>query len=225
MTTPDKTTLVDAYNPKQLASYGVTYVKRWTAWMQAHPDADPARIAALMAQGEPPPDTAVSADLAAVSQWQESHPVASEIYWVIRSALVEADGGKRSHHHRAAVYFIHNSFPSKPERARLGLPITALELAELLGVGDKTLRNYRDNYPEIFSATQQTMQQSFLRHYYGRVYEALGETAIIIGKEGTADRRLFAQIVGDLGPSGSGDEPINVQLISYIKENRPDDSD
>jgi len=145
----------------------------------------------------------------AVSEWHERFPAASRVYWIVRSALAETDKKNKSHHHRVAVLAIHDSFPSKPERARLGLPATALELAGLLGVSDRVLRKYKGRYPAIFSATRQTLRDSFLGEYYGRVYEAMGETAVIVGKEGNSDRRLFLQVVGDLGPSGDEESPLH----------------
>lgn len=189
MTTPDRTALLDA---------GRAYLERWSAWLKAHPDADERLVQEAMQRGDPPPEDKTDVGETAVSQWADTHPAAYRIYWSIRNELLEQDGKKRAHHHRVAMMCIHDAFPSKPERARLGLPSTVLELAALLGVSDRVMRRYRHKYPAVFSATTQTMRDTFLDVYYGRSLEAMGETAATVGREGNADRALLFKMRGDL---------------------------
>lgn len=134
----------------------------------------------------------------AIAAWADAYPAAHRVYWVVRAELEEADGGNRAHHHRVAVLCIHDAFGSKPERGRLGLPATAQALAALLGVSDRVLRKYKTRYADIFEASRATLRETFIAHYYGRVFEALGETAATEGRDGAADRRLFMQLAGDL---------------------------
>jgi hypothetical protein len=168
--------------------------------------------------GPPTAETAVSA-------WETSYPIAHRVYWHIRTALQESDGRARAHHHRVAVLAIHEPFPGKPDRARLGLPATAKELAGLLGVSDRALRNYRTTYRNTFETTRATVREAFIGGYYGRVFEALGETAATIGRDGAADRQLFMKLAGDLvdksevkltmDPSSLSDEELE-QLDSKL---------
>lgn len=141
---------------------------------------------------------AYMADETAVSKWQAAFPAAYRLYWILRAAMEEQDGRCNKRQHDAAVFAVHESFPGKPERARLGLPPTTEELADLLGISSRHLRNHRQRYAEIFETTRQTLRESFLSSYYGAVYEALGQTAATVGREGAADRRLFVQLTGDL---------------------------
>ena len=189
MTTPAKPALLNAAQ---------AYLSRWQAYLVANPGLDERTIQEAMSRGDPPPDPIAKPDETAVTTWAESYPVAHRVYWTIRAALEEKDGQSRPHHHRIAVLAIHDAFPSKPERARLGLPATVKELAVLLGVTDRVLRKYKVNYAAVFNTTRQTVRESFIAGYYGRVFEALGETAATVGREGAADRRLFAQLAGDL---------------------------
>lgn len=146
-----------------------------------------------------PPAAEPTADESAISAWADDYPAAHRVYWTLRAALEETDGGNRAHHHRVAILAIHDAFGSKIERARLRLPATALELAALLGVTDRVLRKYRVRYQSVFETTRATVRESFIAGYYGRVMEQLGESAATIpGKDGSADRRLFIQLAGDL---------------------------
>ena len=155
-------------------------------------------IAMRRDDGDSPPDPEPTADETAVSAWANDYPAAHRAYWTLRAALEETDGGNRAHHHRVAVLCVHDAFQSKPERMRLRLPATALELAALLGVTDRVLRKYRVKYRPVFETTRATVRESFIAGYYGRVFEALGETAATQGRDGAADRRLFMQLAGDL---------------------------
>jgi hypothetical protein len=199
MTTPDRAALLAA---------GKAYLDRWSTWLEANPGASEADIDAAMQRGDPPPD-ASPVDETAVTTWADSYPAAHRVYWQIRASLQERDGRSRAHHHRIAVLAIHDAFPSRPDRARLGLPATALELAALLGVTDRVLRKYKVDYAAIFNTTRATIRDTFLSVYYGRVFEALGETAATQGRDGAADRRLFVQLTGDLGPKGGEDDPLH----------------
>jgi len=179
---------------------GKAYLDRWAVWLKANPDADETAVDAAMQRGDPPPGVApLAADETAVSAWANDYPAAHRAYWTLRAALEETDGGNRAHHHRVAVLCVHDAFQSKPERMRLRLPATALELAALLGVTDRVLRKYRVKYRPVFETTRATVRESFIAGYYGRVMEQLGESAAMIpGKDGAADRRLFIQLAGDL---------------------------
>lgn len=216
----DRAALLDA---------GRAYLERWSTWLKDHPNADETAVTQAMQRGDPPPDTTEpQADETAVSAWESTHPAAYRIYWTIRAAMESQDGRKLATHHRAALLAIHESFPSKTDRQRLGLPSTILELADMLGVSDRALRNAREKYQAIFATTQATISTSFIGTYYSRVYEAIGETAVIVGKEGHADRKLFVQLAGDLVERAdvtSGGEKLAAP-ITYITENRGDgDSD
>lgn len=166
-------------------------------------------------------------DETAVAAWALAYPVAHRVYWTMRAALDEADGGNRPHHHRVAVLCIHDAFGSKPERTRLGLPATALELAALLGVTDRVLRKYRRKYSSVFETTRYTLRQAFIGGYYGRVFEALGETAATQGRDGAADRRLFMQLAGDLvervDATSKGEKLEGV--VVYLPDNGRDGGD
>lgn len=161
-----------------------------------------------------------------VGGWETTYPAAYRVYWTIRAAMEAQDGKKKATHHRAAILAIHESFPSKDERDRLGLPGTILELADMLGVSDRALRNARDKYRTIFNTTQATISSSFIGAYYSRVYEAIGETAVMVGRDGHADRKLFVQLAGDLTEKvdmTSGGEKIEAPVI-YIPDNERDDA-
>lgn len=160
------------------------------------------------------------ADERDIARWESAFPVAYRLYWVMRDAMAEQDGKRNRRHHAAAVFAVHDSFPSKPERERLGLPATTEELATLLGVSSRLLRGHRQRYAGIFATTRHALRESFLGGYYGRVYEALGETAATTGRDGAADRRLFMQLTGDLverHDMTSGNKPI-----SFVVEERLD---
>lgn len=197
---------------------GRAYLDRWQVYLRDNPQADAAIIEAAMQRGEPPPDLRPPTEETAVSAWELSYPVAHRVYWQIRGALQESDGRERPHHHRVATLAIHEAFPGKPDRARLGLPATARELASLLGVSERALRGYRANYRPVFDTTRNTVREAFISGYYGRVFEALGETAATIGRDGSADRRLFMQLAGDL--IDRTDITTGGQAITYITENR-----
>lgn len=185
-------------------------------------------IAQAMQRGDPPPDgTAATVEETAVAQWEAAYPAAFRIYWTIRAAMEEEDGSRKAAHHRAALLCIHDAFPSKPDRRRLGLPDTILELAALLGVSDRVMRNYRSKYAAVFATTYQTVRKSFLDVYYGRSLEAMGETAAMVGREGNADRRLLFDMRGDLVgrvDMTSGGERIEAPVV-YIPANGRDEGD
>lgn len=186
----DRAALLDA---------GRAYLERWSAWLRENPDADAGMVQSRMSQGEPPPDIAVlPTDSNAVTAWAAAHPAAYRVYWLVRAALEDKDGKTRATHHRVAILLIHDAFGSKPERARLGLPATALELASMLGVTDRALRQYRYRYASIFGVARAMLKEAFITHYYGQVFEALGETALRLGPQGAADRRLFMQLANEL---------------------------
>lgn len=190
---------MDSTRDKTYVSAADAYIHRLTEWIKANPDADPAWFGQYTAVGELPPDTAVAANNDTVAAWEQAYPAAHRVYWIVRAALEERDGQRKTAvHHRAAILAIHDSFPGKADRARLGLPATQRQLAVLLGVATRTLRKYRKTYTAVFAATRGTLRDSVLGAYYGRVYEALAESAMIHGREGAADRRLFTQVAGDL---------------------------
>jgi len=212
----DRSALLDA---------GRNYLARWSLYLADHPDADDTAVSAAMQRGDPPPDTAAAADEATIAAWESSFPAAHRLYWIARAALQDGDPQKRvrTYHHRVALLTIHDAFPSKPERARLGLPATVKELAALLGVTDRSMRAYRTQYSDIFGATLKTMETVFLDQYYGRVMEALGETAATIGREGAHDRVTFLKmrkVLVDRTDVTSDNRPIQ-----YIIENRGDHAD
>ncbi len=186
----DRAALLDA---------GRAYLERWSAWLKANPTADEASVAAAMRRGDPPPEpSAGPIEESLAAGWEESFPMAGRLYWTIRAALEERDGGVKKHHHRVAVVAIHDSFASKSDRARLGLPVKMNDLAGSLGVSDRILRGYREKYRDVLAATRGTMLNTFVNTYYGRVLESLGESAAMPGRDGTADRRLFLQMAGEL---------------------------
>lgn len=209
----DRAALLDA---------GRAYLERWSAWLKANPTADEASVAAAMRRGDPPPELSVKPiEESLAAQWEEANPMASRIYWTIRANLEERDGGVKKHHHRVAVVAIHDSFPAKSERARLGLPVRITELAGALGVTDRVLRGYREKYRDVFGATRGTILNSFVNTYYGRVLETLGESAVVPGRDGAADRRLFLQIAGELVER----QDVTVKGGAlYITENRGGES-
>jgi len=207
----DRAALLDA---------GRAYLERWSTWLKDHPNADETAVTLAMQRGDPPPDTKEpQADETAVNAWEVSHPTAYRIYWTLRAAMQEQDGKSKPVHHRAAILAIHDNFGSKAERERLALPGTVNELAAALGCSDRALRNARETYAAVFSTTRETVRSAFISGYYGRVYEALGETAVMVGREGTQDRKLFVQLAGDLVERT--DVTTQGGAISYITENRP----
>lgn len=169
--------------------------------------------------------SAFSGGEAGVAGWAERFPVAHRVYWQMRAALKERDGRSSVTHHRAAVLAIHEAFESKPERDRLGLPATQEDLADLLGVSARSLRRYREKYGDLFATTRNTVREQFIGHYYGRVFEALGESAATSDYQHSSDRRLFFQLSGDLTSrvdvTSQGERVEGVQI--YLPDNGRDD--
>lgn len=209
-----------------LENAGRAYLSQWLAYLRSNPDADESFVEDALSRGElPPGHDVIGRTENNIELWEKTHPVAYQIYWALRDALEDQDGKKKGHHHRVALLAIHDSFSSKTERARLQLPATTLELAALLGVSARTMRTYRHSYPTLFATTQNTMQQAFIKHYYGRVYETMGESAITLeGRHSGSDRRLFVQLAGDLVDrseiSGPGGGPVEVDDVGATDEQR-----
>ena len=85
-----------------------------------------------------------------------------------------------------------------PKRYRQ--PRTQAELAGMLGyTNDRTLRVWRQNNPNFFDETRSAMHK-MMAEFLPDVMWALTETASRIGKDGTADRKMFLEMVGMYKP-------------------------
>jgi hypothetical protein len=83
---------------------------------------------------------------------EKNHTVALRLYWDVRHRLRVIDGGNRPTHHNVAVLLIHDAFPGRKERGRIGIPATLAELAESLGLSQRGLTAYRERYRTLFES-------------------------------------------------------------------------
>lgn len=220
-TPPDRAALLDA---------GKAYLERWSQWLRQYPDADPALVEAAMQRGDPPPDIAPVSEFGLDTAVFEDSPLAA-VYYNVKNELKERDPAKKSRaaHHRVALWAAWEAHKTAKDSkgvsllALVGLPSKQKEFAEFLGVSDRTVRKYRNEYGE-FTETAQTMTfDRLLADYRLDAVRELGEVVTDKGHPQFAQsQRTFFTMTKDLktGASGTEDDPLHVQPIVAIREDR-----
>ena len=225
MTTPtppraggDRSALLDA---------GRAYLDRWSKWLRQNPDADQAAVDAAMRRGDPPPETAPAFD--ANSEAFNDSPLAA-VYYNVKNELKDRNNGRSTAaHHRIAVWAAwaaHKTAKGSDGVSLLrlvGLPETQKGLAEFLGVSDRTIRTYAADYGEFIGTAQTMTFNRLLADYRLDAVQALGQVATDKGHPQFAQsQRTFFTMTKDLktGPTGAEDDPVHVQQITVIREDR-----
>lgn len=137
-----------------------------------------------------------------------------------RNALEEAgfngDSWKRS---------AHQVWWSQPRRLRV--PATEIELAEMLGVSDKTLYNWRKANPEYYKSGADAAR-ALISEFLPDVIYAAYDMAVHGGKDGAADRRLLAGAGGlttEKTDITSGGAPLKSYTVLANPDQWDDDDD
>lgn len=216
---PDRAALMDA---------GRAYLERWSAWLRQNPDADPAMVEAAMQRGDPPPelvgfdvDTAVFND----------SPL-SAVYYNVKNELKQRNNGRAAaSHHRIALWAAWEAHKTAKDShgvsllRLVGLPETQKAFAEFLGVSDRTVRNYREEYGEFVGTAQTMTFNRLLADYRLDAAQALGQVATDKAHPQFAQsQRTFFTLTGDLVDKQditSGGEKIPVPSI-YLPDNGRD---
>lgn len=227
-TPPDRSALLDAAR---------VFLDRWSKWTRENPDADQTAVDAAMRRGDPPPETAPAFD--ANSEAFNDSPLAA-VYYNVRNELKDRNSGRSTAaHHRIAVWAAwaaHKTAKGSDGVSLLrlvGLPETQKGLAEFLGVSDRTIRTYAADYGEFIGTAQTMTFNRLLADYRLDAVQALGQVATDKGHPQFAQsQRTFFTMTKDLktGPTGAEDDPVHVQQITTIREDRnagtrPDDDD
>ncbi len=224
--TTDRAALMDA---------GRAYLERWSVWLRQNPDADPAMVEAAMQRGDPPPEL-VSFDVD-TAVFHDS-PL-STVYYNVKNELKERNNGRAAAaHHRIALWAAWEAHKTAKDShgvsllRLVGLPETQKAFAEFLGVSDRTVRNYRDEYGEFVGTAQTMTFNRLLADYRLDAAQALGQVATDKAHPQFAQsQRTFFTLTGDLVDKQditSGGE--KVQQITVIREDRdagtrPDDDE
>lgn len=192
MTTPQ--------NP--LLAAGQAYLRRWDAWLKDNPHHDKTAVALAMAKGELPPEPPPQAFSTRSDDFQNS-PLAL-VYDAVANELRERDPAKkkRPFHHRVALWAAWESHKVAPGTevvageylAKLGLPKTQKEMAALLGVSPRALRQYAQDYGEFINTAKAMGVQRILAQYDLGVLHAMGQVATLPIPQATSERRLFWQM-------------------------------
>lgn len=117
-----------------------------------------------------------------------------------------------------------------PKRYRQ--PRTQAELAGMLGyTNDRTLRVWRQNNPNFFDETRSAMHK-MMAEFLPDVMWALTATASRSGKDGTADRKMFLEMVGmykpkmeTLPPAPTGDDDVQFYIPDNGRDKMPIEDD
>ncbi|MBX3056916.1 MAG: hypothetical protein KF770_10630 [Anaerolineae bacterium] len=114
------------------------------------------------------------------------------IYWCLRT---------EKHRHEVALWAAWCAHKAdKAWLAALGLPEHQYELAQLLGVSDRTIRNYHQKHGRLLETARAMMVEHVLADYVPSALRAMGEVAGKATNEGTADRRLLFEVAGVYTP-------------------------
>jgi hypothetical protein len=215
-TPPDRAALMDA---------GRAYLERWSVWLRQNPAADPAMVEAAMRRGDPPPEL-VSFDVD-TAVFNDS-PL-SAVYYNVKNELKQRNNGRAAaSHHRIALWAAWEAHKTAKDShgvsllRLVGLPETQKAFAEFLGVSDRTVRNYRDEYGEFVGTAQTMTFNRLLADYRLDAAQALGQVATDKAHPQFAQsQRTFFTLTGDLVDKQditSGGE--KVQQITVIREDR-----
>ncbi len=214
----DRAALMDA---------GRAYLERWSAWLRQNPDADQTAVDAAMRRGDPPPETTPDFDVD-TAVFNDS-PL-STVYYNVRNELKERDpaGKSRAAHHRIALWAAWEAHKTAKDGRGVsllrlvGLPETQKAFAEFLGVSDRTVRNYRDEYGEFIGTAQTMTFNRLLADYRLDAARELGEVATDkTHPQFAQSQRTFFTLTGDLVDKQditSGGKEI--QPITVIREDR-----
>lgn len=215
--TTDRAALMDA---------GRAYLERWSTWLRQNPDADPALVEAAMQRGDPPPELV---DFGVDTAVFNDSPLAA-VYYNVKNELKERSGGRSTAaHHRIALWAAWAAHKTAKDGSGVnllrlvGLPTTQKGLAELLGVSDRTVRNYGEEYGEFIGTAQTMTFNRLLADYRLDAVRSLGE--VVTDKthpQFAQSQRTFFTMTKDLktGPTGAEDDPVHVQQITVIREDR-----
>lgn len=210
-----------------LLDAGRAYLERWSNWLRQHPEADTAVVEAAMRRGDPPPETAPAFD--ANSEAFNDSPLAA-VYYNVRNELKDRNNGRSAAaHHRIAVWAAWAAHKTTKDSdgvsllRLVGLPETQKGLAEFLGISDRTIRKYQTDYAEFVGTAQTMTFNRLLADYRLDAVQALGQVATDTGHPQFAQsQRTFFTMTKDLktGASGTEDDPVHVQPIVAIREDR-----
>ena len=146
---------------------------------------------------------------------------------LVRRSITAAERSRTSHHRIAlwAAWEAHKTAKDSHGVSLLrlvGLPETQKAFAEFLGVSDRTVRNYRDEYGEFVGTAQTMTFNRLLADYRLDAAQALGQVATDKAHPQFAQsQRTFFTLTGDLVDKQditSGGE--KVQQITVIREDR-----
>jgi hypothetical protein len=131
-------------------------------------------------------------------------------YWCLR--------GEKYAHNVAlwAAWYAHKA--DKELMQALGLPVHQYELAEILGVTDRTLRNYRKKYSRAIETAGAMMVDGLLRKYVPGALDAMGEMAGKKESAGYNDRRLLFEMANLYTPKQKQVIDLGVDLTSLSDE-------
>lgn len=110
------------------------------------------------------------------------------IYWCLRT---------EKHRHEVAfwaAWYTHKTNIALMKK--LGLPKHQYELAALLGVSDRTIRNYHQKHGRLLETARAMMVDNVLAEYVPGALEAMGKMAKQVSAYGHADRRLLFEMTG-----------------------------
>jgi len=226
--TTDRPTLQDS-----ILAAASAYARRWQEFLRTHPDYDQTAVNRAMERGELPPmvrdefglDTAVF----------EDSPL-SAVYYNVKNELKERNGGRSAaSHHRVALWAAWEAHKTAKDNRGVsllrlvGLPETQKEFAAFLGVSDRTVRNYRDEYGEFVGTAQTMTFNRLLADYRLDAARALGEVAT--DKEHSQfaqSQRTFFTLTGDLvdkSETKNTETDWRDEVVDLLKNGRitPDD--
>lgn len=104
--------------------------------------------------------------------------------WLDQRSVLEDAGYNGESWRRAA----HEVWWAQPHRLRI--PPDEKSLAEVLGVSDKTLRNWRQRNPERYISGQEAVKR-LINEWLPNVAYAAYDNAVNGGKDGATDRKLL----------------------------------
>jgi hypothetical protein len=155
-----------------------------------------------MRRGDPPPEL-VSFDVD-TAVFNDS-PL-SAVYYNVKNELKQRNNGRAAaSHHRIALWAAWEAHKTAKDShgvsllRLVGLPETQKAFAEFLGVSDRTVRNYRDEYGEFVGTAQTMTFNRLLADYRLDAAQALGQVATDKAHPQFAQsQRTFFTLTGDL---------------------------
>lgn len=105
--------------------------------------------------------------------------------------------------HDNMCWFIAWSCMHPQARGRAGLPRFQTEfLRHWLGVDPSCARKWRQKHAwlDAYIVERGFVGKSILEEYRDDIYQAIGESALMLGREGLGDRKLAIELLGDKEP-------------------------